>query len=119
LVPEDLFRLGNAESPRLSHVRQRDVDVVQVGEITVVVANGKGISLFDLEGISLAPVNGWVWRIRASRPVPAGLKLVKDKPHHYSIAPLSNMPLSKYKGLLEEFALHAERFLKKEVRSVR
>lgn len=42
LVPEDLFRLGNAENPRLSHVRQRDVDVIQVGEIAVVVANGKG-----------------------------------------------------------------------------
>lgn len=64
-------------------------------------------------------MNGWVWRISASRAVPVGLKLVKDKPHHYCIAPVANMPLSKYKGLLEEFALHAERFLKKEARSVR
>jgi len=82
-----------------------------VGEITMVVTNGKGISLFDAHGISLAPVSGWIWKIPAAKPVPAGLKLVNDKPHHYCLAPTTNMPLSKYKGLLEEFALHAERFL--------
>ena len=119
LAPEYLYRLGSSSSARLSHVRERDVDTVRVGGITVVVANGKGISLFDLEGIALAPVTGWVWKIRAAKPVPSGLKLVHDKPHHYCIAPTANMPLSKYKGLLEEFALHAERFMKREERASR
>lgn len=46
LAPEDLYRLGNATSPRLTNVRRpRDIDTVDVNEITVVVANGKGVSL--------------------------------------------------------------------------
>ncbi|MDP5138632.1 hypothetical protein ORJ04_22040 [Rheinheimera baltica] len=43
-----------------------------------------------------------------------GLKLVQDKAHHYCIAPTQNMPIDKYKGLLEEMALKAARVFKKE-----
>jgi hypothetical protein len=114
LVPEDVFRLGNSEGPRLSHVRSRDVDTMTMNGITVVIANGKGISVFDLEGITQAPFEGWVWKLAATTPLPAGLKLVQDKPHHYCIAPIANMPIDKYKGLLEELALRAERVLKKQ-----
>jgi hypothetical protein len=113
IIPEDVFRLGNTESPRLSHVRERDVDTIRINDIDVVVANGKGISVFDLEAIKLAPFNGWVWKLPANTSVPVGLKLVHDKPHHYCIAPLSNMPLDKYKGLLEELAMKAMRVFKK------
>jgi len=46
LAPEDLFRLGNASDPRLTHVRRpKDVDTMEVNGITVVIANGKGIFL--------------------------------------------------------------------------
>ncbi|WP_440480621.1 hypothetical protein [Rheinheimera baltica] len=45
---------------------------------------------------------------------PVGLKLVQDKAHHYCIAPTQNMPIDKYKGLLEEMALKAARVFKKE-----
>jgi hypothetical protein len=114
IIPEDVYRLGNSESPRLSHVRSRDVDVMTMNDVIVVVANGKGISVFDLEGINEAPFTGWVWKLPASTPLPPGLKLVHDKPHHYSIAPTVNMPVAKYKGMLEELALRARRVLKKQ-----
>lgn len=114
LVPEEVFRLGNSNDPKLSHVRARDVDVMTLNGITVVVANGKGISVFDKEGIMLSPMTGWVWRFPGNTPLPAGLRLVQDKPHHYCIAPASNMPVDKYKGLLEELALKATRVFKKE-----
>jgi hypothetical protein len=55
IIPEDVYRLGNSESPRLSHVRARDVDTMVLNEIVIVIANGKGISVFDLEGITEAP----------------------------------------------------------------
>jgi hypothetical protein len=100
LIPEDVFRLGNSEGPRLAHVRSRDVDTTSMNGITVVIANGKGISVFDLAGITEAPFEGWVWKLSSRTPVPAGLKMVQDKPHHYCIAPVSNMPIAKYKGLL-------------------
>jgi hypothetical protein len=116
LVPEEVFRLGNADHPRLSHVRSRDVDTTQWNGITVVIANGKGISVFDRQGILESPMSGWVWRFAPNTTLPVGLKLVHDKPHHYCIAPAQNMPLDKFKGLLEELALKATRVFKKEGR---
>jgi len=114
LIPEDVYRLGNSDSPRLDHVRARDVDTILVNGIVVVVANGKGVSVFDLEAITHAPFNGWVWKLSATTPLPTGLKLVNDKPNHYCIAPAVNMPVDKYKGLLEELALRATRVVKKQ-----
>jgi hypothetical protein len=114
LVPEEVFRLGNSASPRLSNVRPRDVDVICMNGITVIVANGKGISVFDKQGINAAPMLGWVWRFAPNTRLPFGLKLVQDKAHHYCIAPISNMPIDKYKGLLEEMALYAVRVYKNE-----
>ena len=87
--------------------------------VTVVIANGKGISVFDYEGIAQAPVEGWVWKVAATTPLPAGLRLVHDKPHHYCVAPIANMPVDKYKRLLEELALRAVRVLKKQGKMAR
>lgn len=47
-----------------------------------------------------------------------GLKLVQDKPHHFCIAPAQNMPVDKFKGLLEEMAVRATRVFKKEGKAV-
>lgn len=109
LCPEDLYRLGTLDSPKLSHVRSRDVDTCTMNGICMVVANGKGISVLDKDGLLKSRMTGWVWRISSGTPMPRGLKLVHDKPHHYSIAPTHNMPVSKYKGLLEELAVRAGR----------
>ncbi len=114
LVPEEIFRLGNSNDPKLSNVRSRDVDTTTINGILMVIANGKGISVFDKEGIMQSPMNGWVWRFAPNTTFPLGLKLVQDKPHHYCIAPSQNMPIDKYKGLLEELALKAKRVFKKE-----
>lgn len=92
VIPEDVYRLGNSENPRLAHVRSRDVDMTVVNGITVVVANGKGISVFDREAITQAPFEGWVWKLTAITILPTGLKMVNDKPGHYCIAPVTNMP---------------------------
>lgn len=118
IIPEEVFRLGNSTSPKLSNVRARDVDTMDVNGIKVIVANGKGISVFDRAGISESPMSGWVWQFKPNTAFPEGLKLVQDKPHHYCIAPVRNMPVDKYKGLLEEMALTATRVFKKEGRVV-
>jgi hypothetical protein len=52
--------------------------------------------------------------LAASIALPAGLKMVNDKPGHYCIAPATNMPVDKYKGLLEELGLKAVRVAKKQ-----
>ncbi|GLQ31065.1 hypothetical protein [Litoribrevibacter albus] len=114
LIPEEIFRMGNASEPKLSNVRARDVNTMEVNGIRVIIANGKGVSVFDKVGINESPMNGWVWRFPPNCNLPAGLKFVQDKPHHYCIAPIQNMPVDKYKGLLEEMALKAQRVYKKE-----
>ena len=114
LVPEEIFRLGNSYSPKLSNVRPRDVDTMSINGVTVIVANGKGISIYDRQGMNESPMTGWVWRFPPNTQPPVGLKLVQDKAHHFCVAPTQNMPIDKYKGLLEEMALKAARVFKKE-----
>lgn len=114
ILPEELFRLGNSSDPKLTNVRARDVDVTTVNGIKVVIANGKGISVYDRAGIDQSPMTGWVWRFPPNTRASVGLKLVNDKPHHFCIAPAQNMPVDKYKGLLEEMAMKANRVFKKE-----
>ncbi len=118
ILPEELFRLGNSSSSRLANVRPKDVNVTKVNGIIVIIANGKGISVFDKTGINESPMTGWVWRFSPNTKPPIGLKLVQDKKHHYCIAPMQNMPMDKYIGLLEEMALKATRVYKKEGKAV-
>lgn len=116
LVPEEIFRLGNTTSARLAHVRDKDIKTTQINGVIMVIADGRGISVFDKVGILASPMSGWAWRFRPNTTFPIGLKLVQDKAHHYHIAPTHNMPMSKYIGLLEELALKADRVFKKEGR---
>ena len=114
MMPEELFRLGNATDPQLSKVRARDVDVIEVDGKMMIVANEKGISLFGMTGIRLSPMTGWVWKFPPNTPLPAGLHLVNDKPHHYCIAPVRNMFVDEFKVLLDKLASTAVKFFKKE-----
>lgn len=45
LIAEDLYRLGNAEKPRLDHVRPADVDTYDRNGILMIRATGLGVSL--------------------------------------------------------------------------
>ena len=116
LAPEDLYRLGNATSPRLTHVRRpKDIDTIEINGIAVVVANGKGISLATKDRLDKTPVGVWVWKIAKGTQMPIGLKLINDRPGHYSICPQSNMPLDEFIGLLSKLAIKCQKVLKKRV----
>ena len=58
-------------------------------------------------------MSGWVWKFARGTAMPADLKLVTDSPGHYLVAPVKNMPVDKYKGILEEMALKALKLFKK------
>lgn len=115
IAQEDLYRLGNAGSSLISRVRVREVDVMEVNGIKRVIANGKGISLYNKAGLDKMPLSGWVWEIKVSTAFPIGLKLIKDdKPEgHYTLAPLHNMLFSEYISLLEKVAIHCQKVFKK------
>jgi hypothetical protein len=65
LAPEDLYRLGNATSPLMTRMRPGEVDIVAINGINTIVANRKGVSLYNKTGLALAPLKGWVWEISA------------------------------------------------------
>lgn len=96
-TPVDLWRRGNATSPRLDNIRSQDVDTEKRGNIEFVLANGKGISCFD----SRDSGTNW-WKLPAGSLVVAGLTLINDNnpPGHWVFAPAQDMPLDEYRGLL-------------------
>ena len=99
------------EKSAAPYSRQRDVvygrkygAALTMDGFTPPKANGKGISLFDMTGIRLSPMTGWVWRFPPNTPLPPELHLVNDKPHHYCIAPVRNMFVEEFKELLDKKA---------------
>ena len=54
MLDEDLYRIGNAASPKLAHVRtHKDVDTYERNGIVMVRSNGGGISLITEERLQL------------------------------------------------------------------
>jgi DNA-binding beta-propeller fold protein YncE len=106
----DLYRFGNASTPRLDNVRSfKDVTVVNRGGIEIVVANGNGVSLSS----TFDPQKRNTWVLSKNTPIPFGLSLVRDlrvgRGDHFMVAPTSNMPFAKYIGLLQELAVHCKK----------
>jgi len=114
MCPEDVFRLGNATSPKIANVRPSDVDWTKINDIIVVIANGRGVSVFSENELKKRDMSGWVWQFNATTPMPPGLKLVSDYEGHYMICPATNMPMDKFKGLLEEVGVKAFRVFFKQ-----
>ena len=110
-VPDDLFRLGNSNSAKLDHVRATDVNTDERNGVSIVISNGKGISLFTEKGVEHFR-NGWLWKIPSGTPIPSGLALYNNRGAHYMICPTQDMALDRYKQLLCNLALQCERVRK-------
>ena len=78
MLDEDLYRLGNATSPKLDNVRPQDVDTYERNGILMVRANGKGISVGTLAYLKLLRISGWLWKIPATTLLPQGLLFYPD-----------------------------------------
>lgn len=116
LSPETLYRIGNSSSPLLTKVRPGEIDTVDINGVTHIVANGKGISLYNKTGLDLAPLVGWVWEISPNTTIPQGLKLIKDdRPEgHYSLCPSRNMSIHEFISQLEKVVIHCKKVFKKK-----
>jgi hypothetical protein len=112
LFPEDVYRVGNSSSHKLSAVRSWEVDTMVINGVTVVIANGKGVSLYTIEKIIEKRLTGFAWKFNRGTRIVSDLRLVRDEPEHYMLAPIRNMPVDKYKGLLEEMGLHCSKYYK-------
>ncbi len=105
LSEADLFRVGNAESPKLDHIRAADVDAYNLNGLRMVQANGKGISPFSEEELAKRRFAGWVWKLPAGTVLPDGLGLHNDYDGHFMLCPITSMLLDTYRALLDEIAL--------------
>jgi len=116
ISPEVLYRLGNATSPLLTRIKPGEIDTTEINGIVSIVANGKGISLFNKKGLDLISLTGWVWEIDINITLPSGLKFIRDKSPegHYTLCPTRNMTLNEFIALLENVAIHCKKVFKKK-----
>jgi hypothetical protein len=113
IFPEDVYRVGNFSSHRLTALRGGEVDIYEMKGIQMVIANGKGVSVFTIKGLKDEGLTGYAWLFTKGTSVEHGLKLIDDnKPEHYTLAPFSNMPLDEFKGLLEKMGMKCAKYLK-------
>ena len=101
LAEEDLYRLGNATTPKLDHVRtesSKDVDTYLQNGLLIVRANGRGISLLTEAGAA-SRRDAWLWIVPKNTPMPPGLALNHDTTDHYHLCPAFDMTLDEYRAL--------------------
>jgi hypothetical protein len=95
----DLYRMGNAVSPRMDNVRSHDIECYEKdGEIWVVEKSG-GISTFATQGAG----KNW-WKLDQGTVIPDALSLVNDYSKHWSWEPRYTMRLDDYKIALQAVA---------------
>lgn len=92
----DLYRRGNALSPRLSHVRV-GVDLVTFfrNGIELAQAYSGGVSTFSSAG----PGRNW-WVLPAGFEYPDEISVINDHGNHYNWEPNMDMPLAELLVLL-------------------
>jgi hypothetical protein len=95
-TPVDLYRMGNAISPRLDNIRAKDIEMYEDNEKTWVSANSGGISTFAVRGSGR---NWWklvretsALRNRGSE-IPSLLRVVNDYGDHWLWEPSYSMTL--------------------------
>lgn len=104
-LPADLFRVGNVQTPRLDHIRERDIEIISFEGKLFVLPNTGGISAFNKINTKL---RGTWWKCPAGTIYPQELKIICDRQFgelkHYSVQPAFPMPLELYRAKLLEFA---------------
>lgn len=103
---EDVFRLGNATSPRLDHIRKHDIPIVSNDGKEMVFPDTGGISVFNIIHPRL---HGIWWKCPAGTTYPEELTIICERDYgglrHYLIQPSYQMELRQYLEALREFAL--------------
>ena len=116
LTELDLYRFGNATSPRLDNVRvDRDIPTMSMNGIPFVQPSHHGVSLITKERAAKTPGAGWVWLIPKGVHLEPGLTIVKDSETHYLLSPSMLMPLDEFKGLLAKLAARCRRVWKQSL----
>jgi hypothetical protein len=99
----------------MTKFRPSELDIVPVNGVPTILANGKGVSLYNKKGLDIAPLSGWVWEIKAKTALPMGLKFVRDdSPEgHYTLCPTQNMSVHEFVASLEKVVIFCQKIFKK------
>jgi hypothetical protein len=95
-TPVDLYRMGNALSPRLDNIRDQDIQMYEDGDRTWVAANSGGISTFSVRRNS----KNW-WKLDQGTEIPNELRVVNDHGSHWLWEPSYSMPIDTYREALQ------------------
>jgi len=97
-TPIDLYRSGNANSPRIDNIRPKDVATFtdDNGQVWVNAALGGGISTF-----ATPRVEKNCWKLDRGADIPRELELVNDHDDHWLWKPSKTMLLDEYKAALQ------------------
>lgn len=99
-TPLDLYRQGNATSPRMDNVRPKDVTTYEEnGQIWVTASlegeKPSGISTFATQKLG----KNW-WKLDSGTDIPPELRLVNDYNDHWVWEPSETMPIESYQAAL-------------------
>ena len=105
MIPDvDIFRFGNGSGPKFNALRPNDAMIEVRNGIPYVLATGRGFSLLDRKGLDESSMTGHVYLLPAGTTIPGGLRLIHDKPHHYSLAPIHDMRQDQFLFLCQSLA---------------
>ena len=96
-VQVDLYRGGNASSPRMDNVRDTDVLKYKNGNTEWVRAKQRGIST---SGNTPSNQKNW-WKVPKGTVVSNDIYIVNDHDDHWAWAPAKDMPLSDFIKLMQ------------------
>ena len=89
----DLYRGGNASSPRLDNVRDKDV-TKYIGKNGKIWVKGKQEGISTFSAYPKDPKNQW--KIAKGTSYSSNLYIYKESGDHWLIAPAKDMPLDDY-----------------------
>ena len=102
----DLYRFGNASSPKMDNVRSTDLDTFQHNGVLWVVHETGGVSTFD----NPKGQTKNVWRLPKGSSIPNRLKLVNDRDDHWTWMPAVDMPMTEFQEILREVGTRFVKF---------
>jgi hypothetical protein len=78
VTDDALYRVGNSTSPQFTKFRTDEITLDTINGVSCIIANNKGVSLFDATGLTITELTGWVWELPHGAPIDLRPKLNKD-----------------------------------------
>ncbi|WP_444901515.1 hypothetical protein ACJJIG_18905 [Microbulbifer sp. SSSA007] len=118
IASDSLPKYGLHKSEKTSELLTAILDTTLLNDRKIIIANGKGVRIFNQERINQLIQDGWICRFPAGTTLPEGLKIVEQSPGEFYISPERNMAERQFIALLKEMSLRAITIFKRADRAV-